>query len=44
MIGTIVYVYSEDEFEVEFVNEDGTNIEFEERITFTVDSSYFKKA
>jgi len=36
--GVVVYVYSQNEFEVEFVNSDGTNIQYEGQSTFKVNS------
>jgi hypothetical protein len=40
MWSVILEVYSSKDFEVEFVNEDGTNYEFEGQSTFMVDSSF----
>jgi hypothetical protein len=42
MQGVILEILDRNSFEVEFVNEDGTNIEFDGNATFTIDSSYFK--
>ena len=42
MTGVILEVLSNNIYEVEFVEEDGTNLEFEGQSTFTVDLSYFK--
>ena len=36
--GVVVYVYSQHVFEVEFVNADGTNINYEGQSTFKVNS------
>ncbi len=43
MHGVILEILNSNSFEVEFVNEDGTNIEFDSTATFTIDSSYLKK-
>ena len=42
MTGVILEVLSNNIYEVEFVEEDGTNLKFEGQSTFTVDLSYFK--
>lgn len=38
--GTILIKYSDDEYEVEFVKSDGTNIEHEGQITFCISKDY----
>jgi hypothetical protein len=40
--GVILIKYPEDEFEVEFVKKDGTNIEFEGRSTFTISKAFIQ--
>jgi hypothetical protein len=43
MIGVILEVYSFDTYEVEFVKEDGTNLEYQGQFTFTLKQSDIKK-
>jgi hypothetical protein len=42
MTGVILEICDENNFEVEFVQEDGSNYEFEGNGTFTVDSSILR--
>lgn len=39
-VGTILIKYSDNEFEVEFVKSDGTNIEYEGQSTFCISKDY----
>lgn len=41
-VGTILIKYSDDEYEVEFVKSDGTNIEFEGQSTFSISKEYIE--
>ena len=41
-VGTILIKYSDDEYEVEFVNSDGTNIEHEGQSTFCISKDYIE--
>lgn len=41
-IGTILIKYSDNEYEVEFVKRDGTNIEFEGQSTFCISKKYIE--
>ena len=41
MVGTIIEVFDEDNFEVEFVKPDGSNYEFKGQFTFTVHADMF---
>ncbi len=43
MTGVILEVYDNDNFEVEFVKEDGSNHEFEGQFTFMVTSGDIEK-
>ena len=40
--GVVLQIYSDGIFEVEFVNDDGMNIEFDGHSRFTIDLSYIK--
>ena len=40
MRGVVLEIYNSKAYEVEFVKEDGTNYEFEDQFTFTVDNSF----
>jgi hypothetical protein len=40
MEGVILEIWDSNSYEVEFVKEDGTNYEFEEQSTFTIDCTY----
>ncbi len=42
MIGVILLLYNQNAFEVEFVKKDGSNYEYNNQSTFTVDSSYIQ--
>jgi hypothetical protein len=44
MTGVILEVLSRNSFEVEFVNEDGTNVEYLGQATFTIDLSFIDAA
>jgi hypothetical protein len=43
MIGVIIEIWDEDNFEVEFVQKDGSNYEFEGKFTFTVNSDIIRR-
>ena len=43
MQGVVLEILDRKTFEVEFIKEDGTNIEFEGNGTFTIDIRYFKE-
>ncbi len=43
VIGTIVEKYNDNDFEVEFLNKEGVNINFENQFTFTVNRSQVLK-
>lgn len=42
MKGVILEIYNEKTYEVEFVKDDGVNIQYEGKITFTINVDYFK--
>jgi hypothetical protein len=43
MKGVILEIWPGNNFEVEFVKEDGTNYEFEGNFTFTIDETFIDK-
>ena len=43
MQGVVLEIWSANDFEVEFVKEDGSNYEFEGSPTFTIDKSFIDK-
>jgi hypothetical protein len=43
MQGVVLMVFTENNFEVEFVKGDGMNYEFEGQFTFTIDTSYIER-
>jgi hypothetical protein len=43
MQGVVLEIWSDNDFEVEFVKDDGSNCEFEGNFTFTIDKSYIEK-
>ena len=43
MKGVVLETWSDNEFEVEFVKDDGTNYEFDGNGTFTIEKSYIEK-
>ena len=40
--GVVLQIYNDGIFEVEFVNDEGLNIEYDGRSTFTIDLSFIK--
>ncbi|WP_426669533.1 DUF4926 domain-containing protein [Mucilaginibacter sp. McL0603] len=42
MLGVILEIYDADNYEVEFIKEDGTNYEYEGQGTFTIKSDIIK--
>jgi hypothetical protein len=43
MQGVILEIWNENDFEVEFVKDDGTNYQYEGQPTFTIDRSFIGK-
>ena len=43
MEGVILEIWADDAYEVEFVKSDGTNYEYQNLSTFTIDKSYIGK-
>jgi hypothetical protein len=43
MRGVVLEIWTKNDFEVEFVKDDGTNYDFDGHFTFTIDKSYIEK-